>query len=80
MSLRSSLEPFVARPRSSAALAVLFIVLGVVSISGLVSLSPNRRYFPGHEWILASLSWVIAVLFGYGALKGMKSRSRPGER
>ena len=80
MSLRSSLEPFVARPRSSAVLALLCIVLGIVSISGLVPLSPNRRYFPGHEWLLASLSWVLAVLFGYCVLIGMKSWSRPSKR
>ena len=80
MSRRTSLELFVARPRSSAVLALLFIVLGIVSISGLVPLSTNRRYFPAHEWLLASLSWVLAVLFGYCALIGMKSGSRPSKR
>ena len=80
MSLHSSLELFVARPRSTAVLALLFIVLGIVFISGLVPLSPNRRYFPGHEWILALLSWALAVLFGTCALIGKKSRPRPSKK
>src|SRR5690606_22609386 len=80
MFLRSSLELFVKRPRSSAALALLCVVLGIVSISGLVPLSPNRWYFPGHEWLLVSLSCVLAFIFGYCAFKGFKSQSRPARR
>ena len=77
MSLRSSLEIFVIRPRSSIVLALLCFVIGIISISGLVPLSPNRKYFIGHEWFLASFSWLLAVIFGYCAIKGFSSRPNP---
>jgi len=70
-------DAFVARPRSSAALALLFVVIGIVSISGLVPLSPNRGYFPGHQWLIAFLSWLLAALFAYCASMGFKMHSRP---
>jgi hypothetical protein len=56
-------------------LALLCLVIGIASISGLVPLSPNREYFPGHAWILALLSWLLTVLFAYCALVGFKMRS-----
>jgi hypothetical protein len=78
MSLRGSLDGFVAKPRASAALALLCVVIGVVCVSGLVPLSPNRSYFPGHQWVLALLSWLLALLFAGCAAKGFKKlRSRP---
>jgi len=77
MSFRSSLEVFVARPRSSVALALLCVVIGILFMSGHVPVSPNRKYLPGHQWLLASISWILAVLFGYCASKGFKMRSRP---
>lgn len=77
MSLRTSLEIFVVKPRASAALALLCLVIGIVSVSGLVPLSPDRRYFPGHQWVLALLSWLLAVLFACCAAKGFKMRSPP---
>ena len=77
MSIRTSLEIFEAKPWSSATLALLCLVIGIVSISGLVPLSPDRRYFPGHQWVLALLSWLLAVLFACCAAKGFKMRSRP---
>jgi hypothetical protein len=80
MSLRSSLELFVDRPRSSAVLGLILVVMSLVSISGFVPLSPNRRYFAGHETLLASLCWALAVFFGYCAFTGLKSRSRAGKR
>lgn len=80
MSLRSSLGVFVARPWSSAALALLCVVIGIVSVSDLVPLSPNRRYFPGHQWLLASLSWLLAILLGYCASKGLNSPSRSSKK
>lgn len=80
MFLRSSLELFVTRPRSSAVLAILCVVLGIVSISGLVPLSPNRWYFPGHEWLMATLGGVLAFIFGSCAFKGFRSQSRPTRR
>ena len=75
MSFSSSLELFVSRPRSSAVLALLMVLLGVILVSGLVPPSPNRRYFPGHEWLLASLCWALAVLFAVCAFRGLKACS-----
>jgi hypothetical protein len=75
MSLRTSLNVFVARPQSSAVLALLCLVIGIAFVSGLVPLSPNREYFPGHQWVLALLSWLLAVLFAYCASIGFKIRS-----
>lgn len=75
MSLRTSLKVFVARPWSSAALAVLCLVIGLVAVSGLVPLSANRRYFPGHDWLLALFSWLLALLFAGCASTGFRIRS-----
>ena len=75
MSLLSSLNVFIERPRRTAVLAVLFVVLGVVSASGLIPLSENRRYFPGHEWLLAGLCWVCAMALAYCACTGLKPRA-----
>ncbi len=76
MSLRSSLEHFVDRPRSSAALALLLVLMGIISVSGLLPISPNRKYLAGHEWLLASFCWSLALTFGYCAFRGLTVRSR----
>lgn len=73
VSLRASLGVFVERPRRTALLALLLVVLGVISISGLVPLSANRQYFPGHAWLLAGLCWAVAISLGYCAAIGLKS-------
>lgn len=73
MSLRSSLSIFIEQPRSTALLAFLFVVIGVVSASGVVPLGAHRKYFPGHEWLLATLCWVCAIALGYCAAIGQKS-------
>jgi hypothetical protein len=73
---RSFLGIFVARPWSSAALAVICAVIAVVAVTDLVPLSPNRRYFGGHQWVLASLYGLLAALFGYCAVKGLRVRAR----
>ena len=76
MPLRSSLEVFVARPWASVALALLCVIISMLSVSDLVPRSTNRTYFPGHQWVFASLSWLLAFLFGYCAVKGLRLRSR----
>jgi uncharacterized protein (DUF486 family) len=65
---------FSARPVASAVLAVLLLALGLLIVSDLVPTSPHRRYFPGHEWLLAIVSWGLALFIGYCAVKGR----RPG--
>lgn len=79
MNHRQPIPPFAERPRLCAVLAVLLIILGVLFVSDGVPASPNRRYFPGHEWLVASLSWVLAIFFGYCARAGYLRRpSRNG--
>lgn len=76
MRARSFLGIFMARPWSSAALAVICGVIAVVAVSDLVPLSPNRQYFGGHQGLLATLYGLLAGLFGYCAVKGLRLRSR----
>lgn len=71
-----SIRVFIRRPRSTAVLALLFLVLGLVFVSGLIPMSSNRRYFVGHEWVLASISWIMALLFAYCSARGLKLLSR----
>ena len=80
MRAQSFLRIFVARPWSSAALAVICAVIAIVAVTDLVPLSPNRRYFGGHQWLLASLYGLLAVLFGYCAVKGLRLRSRSSNK
>ena len=75
-----SVALFSSRPLSSAVLALLLLVMGVVMLSGLVPISPNRKYFPGHEWLLAAVCWVLALFFGYCAAKGRNLKLREGKK
>ncbi|HEX9392419.1 MAG TPA: hypothetical protein VF928_13995 [Usitatibacteraceae bacterium] len=72
---RSTLAHFARQPRLNPVLAFLCFVLGTISISGLVPVSSSRHYFPGHEWVLAILSWVLSTWFSYCALGGLKVSS-----
>jgi hypothetical protein len=76
MSSSRSVALFASRPWSSAVLALLFVVIGLVVVSGLVPESPNRKYFPGHEWLLASVCWILALFFGYCAARGRALKLR----
>lgn len=76
MSIREAMQPFVARPRSSAVLALLAILLGVIVLTDLVPTSPNRIYFYGHQWVLAGLCWSLAFFCATCAIKGLKERNK----
>jgi hypothetical protein len=76
MSSSRSVALFASRPLSSAVLALLLVLLGLVIVSGLVPASPNRKYFPGHDWLLASVCWAVAAFFGYCAAKGRHLKRR----
>lgn len=80
MALKNNVSLFSAAPRTSCLLALFFIVLGVIAISGVLPVSENRKYFPGHDWVLALISWGTAVFFGYCGFMGFKSDSRPPSR
>ena len=74
MSSPKSVVLFSSRPRASAVLAVLFLAMGLVFVSGLVPTSPNRKHFPGHELLLAIVCWALAVFIGHCAAKGRKPK------
>lgn len=67
-----NLTPFVDRPVSSLIICFLFVMLGFVSVSGLIPTAPNRHYFPYHEWVLAVIAWIAAILFLFCSYKGIK--------
>lgn len=69
-----SVALFSSRPLASAVLAVLLLVMGLVLVSGLVPTSPNRKYFPGHEWLMAIVCWALAMFIGYCAARGRKPK------
>ena len=50
-----SVALFSSRALSSAVLAFLLLVMGPIIVSGLVPASPNHKYFPGHEGLLAAV-------------------------
>ena len=76
MDLHHSTKPFVAHPKSSTVLAVLLILIGIAFVSGWVPDSPNRRYFPGHHWIMAGLSWLMSCFFLVCAFLGFKQGNK----
>jgi bacteriorhodopsin len=80
MSNSKSIKLFSARPRSSAVLAVLLLIMGLVFFSGLVPTSPNHKYFPGHEWFMAIACWALAMFFSYCAAKGRKPKRQEREK
>ena len=75
MNLRSATDEFAARPWLSAVLAGLIIALGALFVSGWVPVSPNRRYFTGHAWVMALCCGVLAVYFANCARLGFGHRS-----
>jgi len=74
--LQHSTKPFVAHPKSSTVLAALLILIGIAFVSGWLPDLPNRRYFPGHHWIMAGLSWLVACFFLACAFLGFKQGNK----
>lgn len=78
MQIHPAMKPFVERPWLSALLAVLMLLLGLLFVNGGIPRSPNRWYVPGHEWIMASVSWGLALFWGSCARLGFSATdSRP---
>ena len=76
MDLQHSTKPFVAHPKSSTVLAVLLILIGIAFVSDWFPDSPNRRYFLGHHWLMAGLSWLAALFFLACALLGFMQTNK----
>lgn len=80
VSLSNTLDLFSARPLSSLVLALLLVLLGVVAVSRLVPASDSRRYFAGHEWLLATVCWLMAAFFTFCAIKGWRLSVRQTQK
>lgn len=80
MQSSKSVALFSSRPLASAVLAVLFLIVGLAFVSGLVPTSPNHKYFPGHEWLLAIVCWALALFVGYCAVKGREPKQLEGKK
>lgn len=66
----AAVKLFSQRPIATALLALVVAGLGFVFVSGWVQDFPNRRYFPGHEWLIATGCWGLALFFAYGGDDG----------
>ena len=78
--LDQTINVFAARPWSSLVLALLMLCLGALVLSGWIPSSPNRRYFPGHEWVLASLCGVVGLFFAHCARVGLGKQKQQQHR
>ena len=75
-----AVERFSKHPWACLVLATLLVVIGVLFPSGWVPTSPNRPYFPGHEWVMAALCLASGAFFAYCAIAGLGKRSAGPER
>ena len=71
-----SIDLFKSKPRSSIALAVLCLALGMLNLTDWISSSPNRPFRQEFGWILTVLSLALAGLFAYCAFVGVRSLKR----
>ena len=42
--------------------------------------SPHRRYLPGHRWIMATLSGLVALFFLYCSVRGFRQGRKDSRR
>ena len=75
MQLTPAIKLFSAQPWACVFLAVLFVLIGLALPAGWVPASSVRRYFPGHEWVMAAICWFIAGFFAYCALVGWRGKN-----
>lgn len=71
-----AVEVLSAHPRGCAVLSVLLAVLGLLFLTGWVPKSPNRLYFQGHEWLMATLCFVLTGFFVYCAVVGQRRKNK----
>ena len=67
----AAIKLFSRRPIPTALLAIVVAGLGFVFVSGWVPASANRRYFSGHEWLMAAACWGLALFFAYCCYRGL---------
>jgi len=56
-----SITPFIEHATASIVLALLMGAIGLAFASGWIPDSPQRQYFPGHQWVMAGLCWFMML-------------------
>ena len=64
---------FSSQPLRSLVFALLLLLVALLFLSGW--LPPAKKYLPGHEWFMASLSAGLALFFLICAVIGFRKRS-----
>ena len=67
-------QPFAEHPVPSIILALLLVFISIAFVAGWIPDSPHRRYFPGHQWVMAGLSGLLALFLAACACLGCKSK------
>jgi ABC-type multidrug transport system permease subunit len=61
-------DEFSKQPFACFVLAAALICTAIAFVCDWVPTSPNRPYFPGHQWFIALLCLALAMFFLYCAL------------
>jgi hypothetical protein len=80
MDLDRAGKPFVEHPKGSLALALVLLGIGTAFACGWFPDSPHRRSLPGHQWIMAVLSWLVAFFFLGCAVHGFRQGPKDSSR
>ena len=67
-------KPFAEHPMASIVLALLLIFIGIAFVASWIPDSLHRRYFLEHQWVMASLSWLLALFLAACACLGCRSK------
>lgn len=80
MDLKRACKPFVEHPLGSLALAIVLLGIGLAFACDWFPDSPHRRYLPGHRWIMATLSGLVALFFLYCSVRGFRQGRKDSRR
>ena len=72
MRLSTTVNAFSSQPWRSLLLALLVLLMAFLFLSGW--LPPAKKYFPGHEWFMASFCAGVALFFVICAFIGFRKR------
>lgn len=75
MRLPTVVNTFSSQPWRSVLLALLVLLMAFLFLSGW--LPPAKKYFPGHEWLMAGICAGFALFFAICAFIGFR---KPGNR
>jgi hypothetical protein len=73
MRVLTVVNQFSSQPWRSLLLAILVLLVAFLFLTE--SLPPTKKYFPGHEWFMASLCTGLALFFVICAFVGFRKRS-----